>query len=239
MTQLAIGHLYTALHAACASAVARVIEANGFDVSYVDLSVEEREEALANHEIDILVSAWMPRDHALISDEREAIGDLYQPQPTLAVLKDQAAGWDHAQTTIILTTEEARPWAEKYKASQASLQKISLEVVGESALIARVGQAASSGEKPLCALWQPHAIFHTDKLAILPETEALEKQSLSAQMVLRDGLRAEIDEDLLDELSIMMLGNRVMNALDYAVSVEEEDPEAAAEAWQRGRLLPR
>ncbi|GBQ04868.1 hypothetical protein AA15669_0191 [Saccharibacter floricola DSM 15669] len=235
MSHLAIGHLYTALHAACASAVARVVEANGVDVSYVDLSADEREEALARHDIDILVSAWMPQDEGLVHKGRETIGDLYQPQLALSVLKDAKDG---AYTSFIVT-EESLSYVKAAQEQHQALKDLAVETIGEGALLDRVQQAHERGENPVFAVWQPHAAFHDGSLVELPDSNLLQGQSVSAQIILRDGLRDEVDEDLLDEMSIMMLGTRVMNALDYAVSVQGKDPEEAAEAWQRGRLLPR
>lgn len=236
MSHLAIGHLYTALHAACASAVARVVEANGVDVSYVDLSADEREEALERHDIDILVSAWMPHDNDLLCHGRETIGDLYQPQLILSALQSEKKGSPY---TSIVTTADCLPYVQSAQKKRLSLQELSVETVGEGALIERLHQAQEKKENPLVAVWQPHAVFHQNMLEPLPDGDLLDGQSMSAQIMLRDGLRDDVDEDLLDEMSIMMLGTRVMNALDHAVSVQGKDPEAAAEAWQRGRLLPR
>lgn len=235
VSHLAIGHLYTALHAACASAVARVVEANGVDVSYVDLSDDEREDALAQHEVDILVSAWMPHDQDLLRDGREAIGDLYQPQLVLSSLQ----GSDQNAYTRIITTENCLSYVTRAQKERSHLQELPIETVGEGALIDRLQQAKEKQENPLVAVWQPHAVFHQNMLEPLEGGDLLNGQSISAQIILRDGLRDDVDEDLLDEMSIMMLGTRVMNALDYSVTIDGQDPEEAAEAWQRGRLLPR
>lgn len=245
MSHISIGHLYTALHAACASAVARVVEANGIDVSYIDLGDEERREALENGEVDLLVSAWMPQDEALLSACVEMIGCLYQPELCFSALSashDSGKAWDTAGFSgfdRLVVTDTARERAGIACARYPALAALSLEVIGEGALWGRVEKAAQSGENPLFIAWQPHAVFHTSHLHVLPDPDTVLGAPLKAQMILRSAFKGQIDGDLLDELSGMMLGNRVMSALDYAVSIEGTDPETAAESWQRGRLLPR
>lgn len=241
MSYLTIGHLYTALHAACASGVARVIEANGEAVAYADLGPDERLQALDDGEIDILVSAWFPQDDAILARGHEVIGSLYHPELNFSALKKagKGAGWKVGDFTSLLMTEDARPYVEKMSERYPGLKDLSHDVVTVEDVMPRLQQAETAGECPLVAIWQPHAIFHTDMLEILPDGDLLSGQVQTARLVLRKGLRDEVDEDMLDELSIMMLSNKVMSALDHAVSIDGMGPEEAAESWQRGRLIPR
>lgn len=241
MSYLTIGHLYTALHAACASGVARVVEANGEAVAYADMGADERLQALDDGEIDILVSAWFPQDDEMLSHGHEVIGSLYHPELKFSALKKagRGAGWQASDFTSLLTTEAARPHVEKMSEQHPGLKELPLDVVAVEEVLPRLQQAEQAGQCPLVAIWQPHAVFHTDTLEILPEGDLLAGQVQTARLVLRKGLRGEVDEDMLDELSIMMLSNKVMSALDYAVSVDGMGPEEAAESWQRGRLIPR
>ncbi|QHI95604.1 hypothetical protein GT348_04375 [Aristophania vespae] len=241
MSHLSIGHLYTALHAACASAVARIIEAHGLEVSYVDLSEDERQEALENAEIDLLISAWTPRDNALGEGGGEFFGDVYRPKAVFAALERHKteSKWNASDFSKIIVTNEALEQAKTAFSSRDDLKALPLEVIGEGALIEKVQQAQNDHQNPLIITWQPHAIFHTDLLKILPDDTSLLGEELKAQFVLRAGIRQNMDDDLFHELSGMMLGNRVMSALDYAISVDGTDPESAAESWQRGRLIGR
>ncbi|MCL1513420.1 MULTISPECIES: glycine betaine ABC transporter substrate-binding protein [Acetobacteraceae] len=241
MSYLTIGHLYTALHAACASGVARVIEANGEEVAYADLSRDERLQALDDGEVDILVSAWFPQDEVILSHGHEAIGSLYHPELQFSALKKsgKGAGWKAADFTSLLTTAEARPFVEKAFEQRPALKELPLEVVAPEEVFPRLKQVEEAGDCPLVAVWQPHAVFHVEMLEGLPDGDLLAGEVQTARLVLRKGLRAEVDEDMLDELSIMMLSNKVMSALDYAVSIDGMGPGDAAESWQRGRLIPR
>lgn len=241
MSYLTIGHLYTALHAACASGVARVIEANGEEVDYADLSRDERLKALNDGEIDILVSAWFPQDNSFLEQGHEVIGSLYHPELCFSALTkaEKEGSWSPGEFTSLLTTVDALPFVEAKREATPALKELPLEVVDSAEVIERLEQAEKDGRCPLVAVWQPHAVYHTALLSPLAEGDLLNGEKQTAQLVLRKGLRDEVDEDLLDELSIMMLSNKVMSALDHAVSVDGLDPEAAAESWQRGRLIPR
>lgn len=241
MSYLTIGHLYTALHAACASGVARVIEANGEEVAYADLSRDERLPSLDDGEVDILVSAWFPQDEMIRSHGHEVIGSLYHPELQFSALRTtgKGAGWSAGDFTSLLTTANALPFVEKMFDQRPDLKELPLDVVATEEVFSRLKQAEDAGNCPLIAVWQPHAIFHSDMLETLPDGDLLAGEVQTARLVLRKGLRDEVDEDLLDELSIMMLSNKVMSALDYAVSIDGMSPGEAAESWQRGRLIPR
>lgn len=241
MSYLTIGHLYTALHAACASGVARVIEANGEEVAYADLSRDERLPALDDGEVDILVSAWFPQDEVILSHGHEIIGSLYHPELQFSALKSagKGTGWGAEDFTSLLTTANALPFVEKMLEQRPDLKTLPLDIVTTEEVFSRLKQAEEARSCPLVAVWQPHAVFHADMLESLPDGDLLAGEVQTARLVLRKGLRDEVDEDLLDELSIMMLSNKVMSALDYAVSIDGMSPGEAAESWQRGRLIPR
>ncbi|MCX5615795.1 glycine betaine ABC transporter substrate-binding protein [Bombella sp. TMW 2.2559] len=242
MSYLTIGHLYTALHAACASGVARVIEANGENVAYADLGYDERLQALDDGEIDLLVSAWFPRDEAVLSHGHEVIGSLYHPELNFSALKKAGKGnrrWDAGEFSSLVMTADARPFVENAFIRQPDLKVLPLDIVATEEILPRLQQDEANGKCPLVAVWQPHAVFHTDMLENLSDGDLLDGQTQTARLVLRKGLRDEVDEDMIDELSIMMLSNKVMSALDHAVSIEGMGPEEAAESWQRGRLIPR
>lgn len=241
MTQMTIGHLYTSLHAGCASAVARVLEAHEVDVEFVDLDPEDVAEAMEQGEVDLLVSAWFPRDEKFAGPSFRVIGDLYQPQIAFAALR--ALGPVNALTSAdvdrVIVAEDSREILEKALKQLPALSSLPLEVVGEAALIGRLEKAQADGESPLVVATQPHAVFHTALLTLVEDPDKLLGGEMSARMVLREDVARKADTDLLDELSEMMLGNKVMSALDYNIGVEGQDPDDAAEAWQRGRLIPR
>ncbi|GBR52992.1 hypothetical protein AA106555_1120 [Neokomagataea thailandica NBRC 106555] len=241
MTQLIIGHLYTSLHAGCASAVARVLEAHDVEVDFLDLDPDDVAETLESGEVDLLVSAWFPRDAGLVPDGARVIGDLYQPRASFAALTPMGAvnNLDATQVERLIVAEDAREALDGALKRLPALSSLPIEVVGEAALYGRLEKARAAGEKVLVAAMQPHAVFHHNFLTLVDDPDELLGGELSARMVLTGPAAARTDSDLIDELSEMMLGNKVMSALDYVIAVEEQDPEEAAESWQRGRLIPR
>ncbi|MBN3867644.1 glycine betaine ABC transporter substrate-binding protein [Gluconobacter kondonii] len=241
MTQMTIGHLYTSLHAGCASAVARVLEAYEVEVEYVDLDPDDVEDALEQGEVDLLVSAWFPRDEHLAGPGLRVLGDLYQPVVSFAALTPLGAVGTLTATDVdrIIVADDSRQALEEALKQLPALSVLSIESIGEGALIERLEKARDAGEKPLVVATQPHAVFHTDLLTVLEDPSRLLGGEMSARMILREDVARQTDSDLLDELSEMMLGNKVMSALDYVISVDGQDPEGAAEAWQRGRLIGR
>ncbi|MBS1061575.1 glycine betaine ABC transporter substrate-binding protein [Gluconobacter wancherniae] len=241
MTQMTIGHLYTSLHAGCASAVARVLEANGVEVEFSDLDADDIAEVLESGEIDLLVSSWFPRDEKFMGPGLRIIGDLYQPVTSFAAFEPLgpietllASDFDR-----VIVADDSREAFDSASARLPALSDLPVEIVGEGALVEQLEKAQAMGSRPLVVATQPHAIFHLPLLHVIEDSASLLGKEMSARMIIRDDAARNADQDLLDELSEMMLGNKVMSALDYAIGVEGQDPDDAAEAWQRGRLLPR
>ncbi|GBR49125.1 hypothetical protein AA106556_1940 [Neokomagataea tanensis NBRC 106556] len=236
-----IGHLYTALHAGCASAVARVLEAHDVEVDFLDLDPDDISETLESGEVDLLVSAWFPRDEGIVPAGARVIGNLYQPRASFAALTPMGAvnALSAAEVTRLVVAEDTREALDSALKCLPALSSLPIEMVGEAALLARLEKAKAADEKILVAAMQPHAVFHSGLLTLVDDPDEVLGAELSARMVLTGPAAARADSDLIDELSEMMLGNKVMSALDYAIGVEEQDPEDAAESWQRGRLIPR
>jgi len=244
MTEITLGHLRDSLHAGCAAAVARVLDAHEVGVSFFDLDRAEVAAAMASGEVDLLVSAWMPGpDDALVSPSTRVIGELYKPIYVWALT------WDHGAASIadvpklgadrLITTPELAPVFDAVKAGALGGCNFAVEFCDDDAVYERVRRAIGQGERAIVALEQPHAVFHTEGLTVLDDPAHVLGRERSARIVLRESVAACADPDMLDELDEMMLGNKVMSALDHAIRVEGTDPEEAAEAWQRGRLLPR
>ncbi|AQS87161.1 hypothetical protein AA101099_1089 [Neoasaia chiangmaiensis NBRC 101099] len=239
MNTITLGHLRDTLHAGCASAVARVLDAYEMDVSFVDASPEELPDLLAEGEIDLLVSAWMPRDRHLARGMRE-IGQLYLPVYVWAATKPvgDIETLGAQEIARIVTTPPNVARLRDALANLPALQAVPVDVVDDDDIFDHVA-GLDAGATSLVVLAQPHALFHTDMLHVVNDPAHRLGAEMEARMLVRDATAACVDSDMIDELSEMMLGNKVMSALDYAIRVENVDPEEAAEAWQRGRLLPR
>ncbi|MCQ9155524.1 glycine betaine ABC transporter substrate-binding protein [Acidomonas methanolica] len=240
MTAITLGHLRDPLHAGCAAAVARVLDAHEVEVDFVDVTARELPDMLAAGEIDLLVSAWLPRDEALLRPGLRAIGELYLPVYSWAATAPlgpvASLGRDDVAEIVTLPEEEQRLRAAL--AHLPGLADVPVRLVADEALWDDVAAKAADAPR-LLMLAQPHALFHGDLLHVLEDPQGLLGGEMRARMLVLDKVAACADPDMIDELSEMMLGNRVMSALDYAIRVEGAEPEDAAESWQRGRLIPR
>lgn len=240
MTSITLGHLRDTLHAGCAAAVARVLDAYEVDVEFVDAAPQDLPPMMAAGEIDLLVSAWMPRDEALLTSGVRAIGELYLPQycwaATAPFTSVDDLGAESVAEIVILPADRTR--LDAALATLPALRGVPVRQVEDADIFGYVAEA-SAERTVLLMLAQPHALFHTDLVYVLAESEARLGGEMQARMLIRDAVAACADSDMLDELSEMMLGNKVMSALDHAIRVDFVDPEDAAESWQRGRLIPR
>ncbi|AOX20120.1 glycine betaine ABC transporter substrate-binding protein [Kozakia baliensis] len=241
MTAITLGHLRDALHAGCASAVARVLDAYEVEVDFVDADADELPGMLDNGEIDLLVSAWLPRDAGFVQHGMRLIGLLYRPVYVWASTKPLGPidTLTSEQVGRFITVSQDAPRLKAALAMLPNLAGTPVETCDEEVLYERVSAAAEAGEALVAMIAQPHALFHTDMLHVLEDAQERLGGEMEARMMVRETVAACADSDMLDELSEMTLGNKVMSALDYTIQVEGVDPEDAAEAWQRGRLVPR
>lgn len=239
MTTISLGYLGTALHAGCASAVARVLDAHEVEVDFVDADERELPSMLEEGAIDLLVSAWLPRDAALLQHGMRVLGTLYRPNYCWASFNGLSpiAALNAQDVDLVVA---GRSDAERMKALLAQtpgLDGVSVEICDDAGLHAFVHTAHEEGRRVLVFLAQPHALFNHE--AFQPVQDPRLSEEMEASLLVREAVAACADQDMLDELSEMTLGNKVMSALDYAIQIDGMDPEEAAEAWQRGRLVAR
>ncbi|GBR22718.1 glycine betaine ABC transporter substrate-binding protein [Asaia spathodeae] len=239
MTTISLGYLRNALHAGCASAVARVLDAHEAEVEFVDADPGELPGLLDEGAIDLLVSAWLPRDADLVQHGMRVLGTIYRPYYCWgsyeAVSSAAELSGDSLDALFV-----ARSDAEKLQqvlAQTPNLSGLTPTICEDEALFGTVQGAREAGRKFVVFLAQPHALFHDE--AFQPVSDPRFSEEMEAALLVRESVAACADQDMLDELSEMTLGNKVMSALEYAIQVDNMDPEEAAEAWQRGRLVAR
>lgn len=239
MTTISLGYLGTALHAGCASAVARVLDAHEVEVEFIDVDRKGLPSMLEEGAIDLLVSAWLPRDAELLQYGMRVLGTLYKPYYCWASYETLPDIGEVSSGTVDKVIA-GRADAEQVNAlivATPALTDIPVILCDDEALYATVQSARDAGEKALVFLAQPHALFHDESFQ--PVVDSRLNAEMEACMLVRESVAACADQDMLDELSEMTLGNKVMSALDYAIQIDDMDPEEAAEAWQRGRLVAR
>ncbi len=259
-SSLTLGHLGTPQHEAAAAAVLRVLEAHDLEV---DMVAAADRDALARQaedgRIDLLATAWLPDLDAALRDglvDRKRMdvlgGVLYRPFLLWAVpaaldlpgldsiadlLRPEIAA--RLDRTIVLPRRlhaQAVRAAKGYGIEAAGYR---LEVLDDEAAFAQADAVLGAGRAAVLPLWQPHALAHGGRLRALADPQGMLGGPQEARLLLRAGLRATLDPDLLDELDELTLGNPVVSALEHAMRRDGMSADEAAEAWQRGRLTPR
>jgi len=234
-------------HEAAAAAVVRVLEAHELEVT---LLAGDRS-ALTGHlqagRLDLIATAWLPGPDAAWADGAgEAMGGiLYRPQTLFAV--PAAPGAPASLDDLATDPVARRPLvaAPVEAAARAALsaygleQALPVEILEPEPFYTRAAAALAAAEPVLLALWQPHALWHGGRLQALADPKGALGERQEARLVLRAGLRARLDGDLLDELDELTLGNPVVTAMEHAMREGGMSAEEAAEAWQRGKLTPR
>ncbi|WP_342628701.1 glycine betaine ABC transporter substrate-binding protein [Nguyenibacter vanlangensis] len=252
MTTVTLGHPDSILHAAEAASVVRVLEAHELEVAYVTGGKAELAAAMTAGRIDLFVSAWLPDIDAAWASGlpgMEAFGQLYKPvfgwslpegaAPQVAGIGDLAH--DETVSRNIVAAESVLEHVRQAVAAYGlAARGFTIEARPDDEAYDHAGRAIASGEAAILPLWQPNFLHHGSRLRTLGDPKGALGSEQHARMLLRRAAREDVlDSDLLDELDELTLGNKVVNALDYAMRREGMSADEAAEAWQRGKLLPR
>ena len=252
MTSVTLGHLDNSVQQASAAAVARVLEAYDLEVEYVAAPRAEMEEHMRRGDVDLFVSAWLPDvDAGFVAPElgMEAFGQLSRPVFGFCVPEAAATG-----ITSLADLGAAGCPVGREIVAPASVIDLVRQVVAAYNLTeagytiasrpdAQAGDHAAhvlEGSLPeIIPVWQPSFVHYGQRLVTLEDPKAACGPEQEARILIRSAIRADMDSDLLDELDELTLGNKVVSALDHAMRTEGMSAEDAAEAWQRGKLLPR
>lgn len=252
MTTVTLGHPETILHAAAAAAVVRVLEAYDLEVEYVTGGRDDLTAAMKAGGIDLFVSAWLPDVDAGWLDPSlgmDVLGELYKPvfgwflpegcAPQVGSIDD--LGRDDGVVNRNIVTPESVLERVRLGVGAYGLAErgFTIEARPDEEAYRHAAQAIEAGEASILPLWQPHFLHHGARLRPLDDPKGVLAGEQAARMMVRRAARADLDSDLLDELDELMLGNKVVSALEYAVRCDGMSTDEAAEAWQRGKLLPR
>jgi len=247
MTTIALGYPDTILHEATAAAVARVLEANDAEVDFVCGSHADMVAQLKSGEIDMFVAGWFPDvDSALLGGDLIAMGQLYRPLYTICVPEAASSIASIADaTTDVFAAEIVTPESMAAQVRNAvgayglTERGFTLNIRPDEEAFAYASGVVERGEAVLLPLPQPNFLFHDGRIVTLADPKGALGAEQIAQIVLSRAVRDALDSDMIDELDELTLGVKVISALDCAMRREGLTAEAAAEAWQRGRLLPR
>ena len=245
MEIIRLGYPDAALHEASAAAVARVLEAHEIEVEYVPVAADALAGIAEDDAIDLFASAWLPLTDAslLASGRMLPLGVLYRPAFIWCVaaigpvtMTDLAADASMDRHILVGSGPSAA-------LADHALRAYGLDAAGYG--IVRVpdqeAQAWAEAADParIVPLSRPHDLLHASGLRALEDPLGALGAEQEARLLIRRELRASLDADLIDELDALILGNRVVGAMAHAMRVQGMSAEAAADAWQRGKLTPR
>ncbi len=245
MDRLALGFLADVVHEASAAAVARVLEAHEHEIDTIPLARNAVPAALASGEIDLFASAWLPLIDANLLDGRmQPLGLLYRPflvwcaaGSGLRGIGELASNQALERRIVVPASGPVAMAAERVLDAYALGETgYALDRVSDAEALAWAEAMDPSRVVPLC---QPHPLLHDTRLRALEDPQGALGPAQEARLLIRGDLRHSLDPDLLDELDELTLGNKVVSAMAHAISVEGWSAEAAADAWQRGKLTPR
>ncbi|MCE2563080.1 glycine betaine ABC transporter substrate-binding protein [Komagataeibacter sp. FNDCF1] len=252
MTTVTLGHLDSTVQQAGAAAVARVLEAYDLEIEYVVAARAEMVEHMRQGDVDLFVSAWLPDiDAGFMAPGlgMEPFGQLYRPAFGWCVPEAAATG----MTSIAALAAESCPVGREIVAPASAIDLVrqvvaayNLTEAGYTIATRPDEQAADHAAHVLenslpeiIPVWQPSFVHYGQRVVQLEDPKGACGPEQDARILIRSAIRADMDQDLLDELDELTLGNKVVSALDHAMRTEGMSAEDAAEAWQRGKLLPR
>ncbi|MCP1241286.1 glycine/betaine ABC transporter substrate-binding protein [Acetobacter lambici] len=250
MTSLTLAYPESTIHEATAATIIRVLEANDVEPEIVTGPKQALADLLRKGEIDIYVAAWLPdEDSALLSPGITQLGSLFRPEACCCIsdenspltsLSDLAGAAGQGVCRVIVTPQSlAKRMEQALSAYHLAEAGFSLDVLPDEEALARLNVALGAETPSILPLFQPCFLFHQGGLRILDDPKKAMGKEMEATLLLRDGLRNELETDLVDELDELMLSAKIISAMDYAMRVEGMSADEAAEAWQRGKLLPR
>ncbi|WP_428391987.1 glycine betaine ABC transporter substrate-binding protein [Lichenicoccus sp.] len=238
MDPLRLGFPATALHEAAAAAVARVLEAHDHEVEAIALPPGAPRDG-----IDLFVAAWLAPGEAM-SDLMQPIGLVYRPSLIWCVLADAPKRIDELAACPELDRRIVVP-ANTQVADAAARVRDAYDLAGSGYVIDPLPEAQAfawaqaADHTHVVPLTRPHELLHTGPWRVLLDPLVALGVEQQACILLRAGLRETLDRDLIDELDELTLGNKVVSAMAHAIRLDGMSAEAAADAWQRGKLTPR
>ena len=213
MTQLdslTLGHLDEIQHEAAAAAVLRVLEAHDIEVTMLPGGHDVLAGAMAAGRVDLLATAWLPDVDAGWIDPSVAEtmgGVLYRPflfwglpaaleRPGLSAIGDlagpAAAGIDR---TIVVARRVSDAAERTLAACGLTEAGYRLEILDDEAAYARASASLDAAAPAVLPIWQPHGLAHGGRVRLLDDPMQALGARQEARLMLRRGLRAQLDAD--------------------------------------------
>jgi len=229
-----VGHIDLSFHDAAAREVERILGAHGHAVERSAAPHEEMFHRMADGDVDVLVSAWLPSSHgaylAPFADQVRKITVLYEPYciwgvpdyiPEEAVRGVADLLAEPALTRMERLVQGINPGAGISRFSEAIIDEYDLAKAGyefrtgtEEQCFGRFIAAVAQGNWVVIPLWHPQWLHHRYRIRALDEPKGLLGGRDQATLIVRLDAEALIGEDALAELAALHLGNARVSELD-------------------------
>lgn len=242
----------TPVHEASAAVVLRVLEAHGLEnVELITGSKAGLLKELVAGQIDIFSTVWLPDIHKDMLNQIPYIrqlGNLYQPFSFFALSKnfqnkihsfDQIGAFAELNQTVVVP-ETLYDYAYYVFQKHGFLEKgFLLQNATEEEAFASYNETINFKLPNLMVLSQPSIIASSEFIFSLELASPFQLNEHKAAILIQESSITCFDEDLLDELGAVTLGNQVLKLMEQAIRFDGMDCHEAAEAWQRGKLITR
>jgi len=229
-----VGHIDLSFHDAAAREVERILDAHGHGIERSAAPHEEMFRRMADGEVDVLVSAWLPSSHgaylAPFADQVRKLTVLYEPYciwgvpdyiPEDAVREVADLLSEPALDRMERPIQGINPGAGISRFSAAIIDQYGLGAAGyefrtgtEDQCFGRFVAAVAQGRWVVVPLWQPQWLHHRYRIRELLEPKGLLGGADQATLIVRKDAEALIGDAALSELAKLYLGNRRVSELD-------------------------
>jgi len=234
MKTIRIGQISLSFHRASAAYITYLMKLQGFEATIKEAPHEAAFEMLANNEIDLLVSAWLPGSHGKylqpIIDQTVQLGIIYEPYCIWGM-----PDYGHAQLTAVadLQNKELSANVEKeiYSINPgAGISRFSIEIMekynlasngftlqnlSESDFFSHVKNSLAERKEFIIPFWHPQSLYYKYTFRELTEPLGLLRSKDQATVVMRREFYEHLHKGTAELLKNVYLGNKQISALDY------------------------
>ena len=234
MKKIRIGQISLSFHRASAAYITYLMEMRGYEVVIKEDTHEAAFQMLADNEIDLLISAWLPGSHGKylqpIVDETVQLGVIYEPYCiwglpaysndqilTVADLKDERIAGNVGRMIYSIN-----PGAGISRFSIEIMEQYCLRDEGfkltnltEDQFFSYVEENINARKEFVIPFWHPQSLHYQFTFRELSEPMGLLRSKDQATLIMRRDFYETIDPATTNLLKSVYLGNQRVSALDY------------------------
>ena len=248
---LVLGQIGLSFHVASAAVVRQVLAEADVAHTVVEHPHEQMFDMLADGQVDMVVSAWLPGSHgdylSACADDVVELGVLYEPYAIWGVPEyvppgEVASLQDLAKPQVVRrmykVIQGIGPGAGISRFSREIIERYRLDGHGYEFRNGTLAECAGAFESAVAErrwvvvpLWHPQYLHQRHRIRALADPEGLLRGKDAATIVLRREAARSLPPAVLARLARMSLGNAAVTELDHLVGHERLDPFVAARRW--------